>query len=86
MKPIGSSASSEVWFQPKRRKRLPQTRKTSAKTSTKTFETMRRSAPARGPRSGQTSTSKWVRSRMPIIAPIITIQMNRKRDSSSVQI
>ena len=34
---------------------------------------------------GQTSTSKCVPSRMPTIAPSMTIQMNRKRASSSVQ-
>jgi len=39
-----------------------------------------------GPRSGQTSTSKCEPSRTPIIAPIITIQMKRKRAISSVQI
>ena len=39
-----------------------------------------------GPSSGQTSTSKCVPSRTPIIAPSMTIQMKRKRDSSSVQI
>jgi len=47
---------------------------------------IRRIAAGRGPRSGQTSTSKCVRSRMPIMAPSITIQMKRKRLSSSVQI
>ena len=46
---------------------------------------MRSSALARGFKSGQTSTSKCVPSRTPIMAPSITIQMNRKRASSSVQ-
>ncbi len=46
---------------------------------------MRSSAVGFGPRSGQTSTSKCVCSRTPIIAPSITIQMNKKRLSSSVQ-
>ena len=34
---------------------------------------------------GQTSTSKWVLSRTPIIAPIMTVQTSRKRAISSVQ-
>ena len=59
---------------------------TSAKTSTKTCETMRNSAFAARPELGHTSTSKCVLSRTPIIAPIMTIQMNRKRAISSVQI
>ncbi len=65
---------------------MPHHTKTSANTSTHRFEMMRSSAVPFGPRSGQTSTSKCVCSRMPIIAPSITIQMKRKRESSSVQI
>ena len=34
---------------------------------------------------GQTSTSKWVLSRTPIMAPIMTVQTKRKRAISSVQ-
>src|SRR5437773_1013837 len=83
---IGSSASSESWSQPKRTNWMPHQTNTSANTSTQRFETMRSSAVCRGPRSGQTSTSKWLCSRMPIMAPSITIQMNRNRESSSVQI
>jgi hypothetical protein len=41
-------------------------------------------SPRRG-RVGQTSTSKWALSRTPIMAPIMIIQMNRKRAISSVQ-
>ena len=50
------------------------------------LETMRSSAFGRGASSGQTSTSKWVCSRTPIIAPSMIIQTKRKRESSSVQI
>ena len=46
---------------------------------------MRSSASARGDSRGQTSTSKCVLSRTPIMAPIMTIQTNRKRAISSVQ-
>src|SRR5712671_2576662 len=83
---IGSSASSESCSQPKRTNSMPHQMNTSANASTNRSETMRSSAAAFGPRSGQTSTSKWLCSRTPIIAPSITIQMKRKRESSSVQI
>jgi len=42
-------------------------------------------AAPRVPSCGQMSTSKWVPSRTPTIAPIMIIQMNRKRAISSVQ-
>ena len=80
------SASSEVWFQPNCTNWMPYQTNTSAKTSTKTIETMRSIALARGLSSGHTSTSKCVPSRTPTIAPSITIQMKRKRAISSVQI
>ena len=60
--------------------------KTSAKTSTNTLETMRSSALARGFSSGHTSHSKCEASRIPTMAPSMTIQMKRKRAISSVQI
>ena len=82
---IGSSAISEVWFQPKRTNSTPHQTKTSAKTSTKTLETMRSSALGRGASSGHTSTSKCVRSRTPTMAPSMIIQTKRKREASSVQ-
>ena len=47
---------------------------------------MRSTAFVRGFNSGQTSTSKCVPSRTPIMAPSITIQMKKKRAISSVQI
>ena len=46
---------------------------------------MRSSAFGARPSSGQRSTSKCVPSRMPTIAPIMIIQMKRKRAISSVQ-
>ena len=46
---------------------------------------MRTAASLRRDRVGQTSTSKWLLSRTPTMAPISTIQMNRKRAISSVQ-
>src|SRR5262245_58286821 len=85
MKGIGNSASSDSWYQPNSTNLMPQTRNTSANTSTNRCDTIRSAAFSRRPNSGQISTSKCVPSRMPIIAPSITIQMNRNRDSSSVQ-
>ena len=46
---------------------------------------MRSSALARGVSSGHRSTSKCALSRMPTIAPIMIIQMKKKRAISSVQ-
>ena len=83
---IGMSASSDVWFQPNWTNLMPYQTNTSANSSTNSIETIRSTALARGLSSGQTSTSKCVPSRTPIIAPSITIQMNRKRAISSVQI
>jgi hypothetical protein len=60
--------------------------KMSANTSTNTIEIIRSAAFVRGFNSGQTSTSKWVPSRTPTIAPSITIQMKKNRAISSVQI
>ena len=48
-------------------------------------ETIRTAASARRDRSGQTSTSKCVRLPTPTMAPIMIVQMNRKRAISSVQ-
>ncbi len=45
----------------------------------------RAAASPRGGSSGMTSTSKWVDSRTPIIAPMAMVQMNRNRAISSVQ-
>ena len=46
---------------------------------------MRTAASPRRDRVGQTSTSKCALSRTPTMAPIMIIQMNRKRAISSVQ-
>ena len=86
MKGIGSSASSEFWLQPNWTNLMPYQMNTSAITSTNTFETTRSSAFARGFISGHRSTSKCALSRMPTIAPIMIIQMKKKRAISSVQI
>src|SRR6185295_11424852 len=86
MNVIGSSASSELWFQPKRTNCTPQPRNTSAKASTNTLVTICRTAAGRGRSSGHTSTMKCVPSRTPTIEPSMIIQMKRKRESSSVQI
>ena len=59
---------------------------TSANTRTNKLLTIWRNALGRGGRSGRTSTTKCDPSRTPIIAPSMIIQMNRNRDSSSVQI
>ena len=85
MNGIGSSASSEFWFHPNCTNLMPYQTNTSASTSTNTFETTRSSALARGASSGQRSTSKCALSRMPTIAPIMIIQMKKKRAISSVQ-
>ena len=58
---------------------------TPVKHSTNRLATMRNTALARGDRSDQISTSKCSRSRTPMMAPIITIQMKKKRLISSVQ-
>src|SRR5688572_4038971 len=81
----GSSASSEMRFSAKRVKSMPHHRKTKAKPSTKTLATRRIAACARGLSGGHRSTTKWVPSRMPTIAPSMIDQMKQKRASSSVQ-
>ena len=81
---IGRSASSEVWFQPNLVKSMPHQIITPVKIATKPLATMRRIALVRGEVSFQMSTSKCSRSRTPMIAPIITIQMKKKRLISSV--
>ena len=86
MNAIGSSASSEVWSQPKRTNWMPHHTKTNANTRTKRLVTICRNALGHGGRSGNTSTTKCEPSRTPIIAPSMIIQMKRKRESSSVQI
>ena len=80
----GSSASSEIRFQAKRVNSIPAQTKTSASTSTNRHDEIERGLRAR-PIRGHTSTSKCVPSRMPSIAPIMIIQMKRKRAISSVQ-
>ncbi len=50
------------------------------------MDTICNAAVGLGPMSGTKSTMKCVPSRTAIMAPSITIQMKRKRDSSSVQI
>ena len=85
MNGIGSSASSEFWFQPNCTNLIPYQRKTSAITRTNRLDTIRSSAFARGFISGQRSTSKCALSRMPTIAPIMIIQTKKKRAISSVQ-
>ena len=81
----GSSASSEMRFQAKRVNSMPAQTNTSATTSTPSRPTSRSAASPRGDSRGQTSTSKCVLSRTPIMAPIMIVQMNRKRAISSVQ-
>ena len=85
MSHIGNSASSEMRFQANFVNSMPAQTKTSAKIRTPMCETMRTAASPRGRNCGQTSTSKCVYSRTPIIAPIMIVQMNRKRAISSVQ-
>jgi len=63
----------------------PAHKNTSASASTATLLTSRSAACGRRARRGQTSTSKCRPSWMPSIAPIMIIQMNRKRAISSVQ-
>ncbi len=81
----GRSASSETRFQAKRVNSQPAQRKTKAKSRMQAPDASCSAAVALAPRSGQTSTSKCEPSRTPIMAPIITIQMKRKRAISSVQ-
>src|SRR6185295_3452940 len=82
----GRSASSETRFQAKRVNSQPAQRKTKAKRRMKTLAASCSAAVPFAPRVGHTSTSKCEPSRTPIMAPIITIQMKRKRAISSVQI
>src|SRR5262249_34354853 len=60
---IGSSASSDCWFHPKRTNSMPHHAKMSANASTKNPATMPSAASPRRPSFGQMSTSKCVPSR-----------------------
>ena len=81
----GRSASSDVRYQAKRVNSVPAHTNTSASARMPSRAMMRTAASPRRDRVGQTSTSKWLLSRTPTMAPISTIQMNRKRAISSVQ-
>src|ERR1044071_3338620 len=74
----GRSASSDVRFQANRVNSIPAHTKTSAIASTPSRARIRTMASLRRDRSGQTSTSKCCASLMPTIAPIMTVQKNRK--------
>ena len=83
---IGSSASSEVWSQPKLHELdAPPDEHQREHQHEHAARRCAAARCARGLSSGQTSTSKCVPSRTPTIAPSITIQMKRKRAISSVQ-
>src|SRR5439155_14298365 len=81
----GRSASSEVRYQAKRVNSVPARTKTRASASTPSRARILMAASARRDRSGHTSTSKCELSRTPTMAPIMIVQMNRKRAISSVQ-
>ena len=81
----GRSASSEVRYQAKRVNSMPAHTNTSASARTPSRPSEPHDGLARGDTVGQTSTSKWVDSRTPIMAPIMIVQMNMKRAISSVQ-
>jgi hypothetical protein len=81
----GSSASSEMRYHAKRVNSMPDHTNTSATTRMPQRARSLTAASTRRGTLGQTSTSKWVLSRTPIMAPIMIVQMNRKRAISSVQ-
>ncbi len=81
----GSSASSDMRYQANWVKWMPAHTNTSAAANTPRRPISRTRASALGDRRGHTSTSKCVDSRTPIMAPIMMVQMNRKRAISSVQ-
>ena len=72
-------------YQAKRVNSVPATTKITANANTPSRATILMSASPRRGRSGHTSTSKCELSRTPTMAPIMMVQMNRKRAISSVQ-
>jgi hypothetical protein len=85
MSQSGSSASSEMRYHANSVNSMPDQTNTRATTSTPSRAISRTRASGLRDSCGQTSTSKCVLSRTPIIAPIITVQTRRKRAISSVQ-
>ncbi len=85
MSQSGSSAISLMRNQANSVNSQPHQTKAAAKTRVNTPETSSTTASCRGERRGNTSTTKWMRSFIASMAPIMTVQTSRKRAISSVQ-